>query len=303
MIEILLACYNSEKYIARQLDSLFEQTCGDFFITVRDDGSRDKTLDIIEEYRQKYPDRIRLLSDGEKNLGACKNFARLLANATGDYVMLCDHDDKWLPGKIETALGAVKKAENGGKTPVLVHTDLIPADEKLLPISQSFAALSGLRPEKNRLCDYLVQNNVTGCTVMMNAALTELLREIPDGALMHDWWAALVASTFGRVVYVPKAEILYCQHGDNTVGAADSSSREYVENRAKTAGERLYATYIQAQAFLDKFGGRLSPEQKRLVGEYADCARKGKLYRIRTVLKNGTKKHGAVKFLAQLLYC
>lgn len=302
MVEILLACYNSERYIGEQLRSLFEQDFGDFFITVRDDGSTDSTLSVIEDFKKKHPEKIKILADGEKNLGACRNFARLINNASGDYIMFCDHDDRWLKNKISTTLSAMRAAEDG-ELPVLVHTDLQPTSEELDPFEDTFIKSQGLKPDKNRLCDFLAQNTVTGCAMMINRPLLELIKNMPKEALMHDWWAGLAAAAFGKVVFVPQATILYRQHGNNTVGTVDTSSREYAQDRVKTAKSRLFATYLQARAFYDRYEAQLSPKAKALVKAYSDCASKGKAYRIKTILTKNIKKQGIIKFLAQLFYC
>src|SRR5690606_36259017 len=71
----------------------------------------------------------------------------------------------------------------------------------------------------------LVENVATGCTIALNWAGVELLRSkpMPDAAIMHDWWAYLVISAFGIVVYDPVPSIQYRMHGQNQVGLPTNS--------------------------------------------------------------------------------
>ena len=72
-LAILLGTYNGGRFLREQLDSLFAQTMKDFQLYIRDDGSTDDTMQIVEEYRQRYSNIV-VVDDGEKNLGAKRNF-------------------------------------------------------------------------------------------------------------------------------------------------------------------------------------------------------------------------------------
>lgn len=298
MVEILLAVYNAEKYLPEMLDSIYNQDYTDFLITVSDDCSKDNTVKILNEYKEKHG-KMRIVSSGE-DLGAKGNFRWLINHADADYIMFADHDDKWLPDKISTTLAAMQAAECAINGPVLVHTDLSVTDADLNITEKSFVKSQGFDMSKNRLCDFLAQNTVTGCAMMINRELLELAKNIPDDALMHDWWLALTASAFGKAVFLDVPTILYRQHGNNQVGAVKS---DYVKDRKQTAKNRLYATYKQADAFYKAFGDKLSEKNRKAVKAYADCMNKNKFHKIATIIKYKTRKQGLVKFLAQIFYC
>jgi glycosyltransferase involved in cell wall biosynthesis len=114
-VQILLATYNGARFLREQLDSLFNQTFQDFTVLIRDDGSTDNTVQIIEEYNQKFPNKITLLEDSFKNVGATQNFGILLENATADYIFFCDQDDIWVKHKIEKSLQKIQSLENGNE--------------------------------------------------------------------------------------------------------------------------------------------------------------------------------------------
>lgn len=96
-----MCTYNGERFLKEQLDSLFCQSFDDFIIYVHDDGSKDKTLEILNSYINQYPQKIVLMDDPIKHRGAGSSFMWLLENVESQYYMFCDQDDVWLPSKIE----------------------------------------------------------------------------------------------------------------------------------------------------------------------------------------------------------
>ena len=105
-VNILLPTYNGEKYLSQQLDSLLLQTYPNISITIRDDGSSDRTLSIISEYQSAYPDRIIIIDNPTMtNLGYMQNFWTLLKSSNdSQYYAFCDQDDVWNSNKIELAV-------------------------------------------------------------------------------------------------------------------------------------------------------------------------------------------------------
>ena len=110
-IAVLLATYNGGKYIWEQLESLFQQSCKQFHLYVRDDGSSDDTMKIVEQFHEMFPDRVTILKDSQKHRGAAKSFMYLLENVDSEYYMFCDQDDIWLPEKIEKTFARMKEIE------------------------------------------------------------------------------------------------------------------------------------------------------------------------------------------------
>jgi glycosyltransferase involved in cell wall biosynthesis len=282
-VEILLATYQGAPFLSEQLDSLLSQTCQDFRIIVRDDGSADDTRKIVEAYVTRHPGRIMLLPADGQRLGASGSFAQLLGSSRAPFVMFCDQDDVWTPDKVEITLAAMRDLErsHGADTPLLVSTDLKVVDERLNVIAESFWAYQRLHPERlKRLSRVLVQNFATGCTVMVNRALIDLARPIPAEAIMHDWWLALVATRFGKAQPLARPTVLYRQHGRNDVGARRWHFRAGVKNfffhregrqAAIAEQEQVYVKLeSQALAFARRFGPRLTPEERATLGALAE---------------------------------
>ncbi|MBR1426940.1 MAG: glycosyltransferase family 2 protein [Paludibacteraceae bacterium] len=225
MIHILMSTYNGERYLREQLDSIIGQTCADWRLFVRDDGSTDGTVALLQEYAERLPERIILHRDNEPQLGAMRSFERLLAEHEGaDYYMFADQDDVWLPDKVALTLRAMQEQEAalGTGTPLVVHTDLRVVDEQLRPIAPSFWQFGGIHPEiLDTNIHYLaICNSVTGCAMMMNGAARTAVLPFNPHVFMHDAWIGIrVLDAGGRVVPVPQATMLYRQHGDNVCGA------------------------------------------------------------------------------------
>lgn len=280
MIEILLATYNAAEYLLPQLQSIFAQTRQDFHLTIRDNCSTDDTCKILYDFAAKHPGKITII-EGEENLGAKGNFAYLIQKSRGDYVMFSDADDVWLPEKIASTRAEMLRLEStsSAKMPLLVHTDLKVVNRSLNILSESFWDYTQRSPETtDQLNRLLVQNTITGCTMMANRALLDLAQPIPKEAFMHDWWLGLVACAFGRVGMVKEPTMLYRQHGKNQIGAAKSLN--------KNVSELLEVRHRQASAFLDRFESRLRPEQKEVVEAYVSMRNSGWLERKKTLFRH-----------------
>ena len=223
IVYILLATFNGEKYLAEQLDSLNEQTYTSWRLWVHDDNSTDSTVSIIRNYKNLFPEKICFIDDEISTGGAKQNFSYLLdsIDSNFDYLMFCDQDDVWLENKIQLTLDRMNEIENKGNYPTLIHTDLKVVDENLCLISDSFFSYQHINPMWSRhFNSSIVQNSVTGCTVMLNKKAVEISSPIPSLAIMHDWWILLQVLKFKGVVdFLNEPTILYRQHLNNDVGA------------------------------------------------------------------------------------
>lgn len=220
MIDILLATYNSQNYLEELLNSLFSQTYESWQLLVRDDKSTDNTLDILNDYKQKYHDKITII-ESDKNIGVVQSFETLLRASTAPYIMFCDHDDVWLTTKIEKTLKKMIESETiHEKTPILVHSDLMIVDENLQTKHESFRKFSRLNNKKLLDFNYLaIASAVTGCTIMINKIAKNYCLPFHPNCQMHDWWLALAISKHGKIEYIDEPLLLYRQHARNQLGA------------------------------------------------------------------------------------
>jgi len=221
---ILMGTYNGGRFIREQLDSIAAQTHTDWRLLVRDDGSTDQTVTLLE--RAAADDRrIEILRDTKGNLGPPQNFSELCTAAETrgyPYIFFADQDDIWHPDKVAQSLAALRSEEDRSPntTPLLLHTDLTVVDEDRNVVDTSLMHYSGFHHvAADPLRTLLVQNFVTGCSVACNRALLRLAAPIPSVAIMHDYWFALCAAAYGQLLYLPHATLEYRQHGDNQLGA------------------------------------------------------------------------------------
>lgn len=153
LVSIAMTTYNGEKFIKKQLDSIINQTYKNLEIIICDDGSTDKTIDIIKEY-QKKDKRIKLYIN-EKNLGFSKNFEKAISLCKGDYIALSDQDDIWELDKIETMVKNINDA-------ILVYGDEKLIDEKDNIIADSFFQITEYIPENDNYKKFFCSNYISG---------------------------------------------------------------------------------------------------------------------------------------------
>ena len=301
-VEILLATYNGERYIRQQLDSILNQNYENWLVRACDDASTDDTYEILTEYKEKFPDKF-IMEKRQMGFGSAKlNFAHLIKNSSCDYVMCCDQDDVWLPNKISLTLQEMKKNEKAG-LPVLVHTDLKVVDAELHVVSESFFEHSNYN-KKPQYKDLLIQNHVTGCTMMMNRPLVDLvnLQEDYDDILMHDWLAAIVAAGLGKVVFVDCPTMLYRQHAVNSVGAKKYGLALLISKlRNRSIKKSLIAATRQAEQIAKTYQYQLAEQLYQLTYQYSRIFKKNKIQRIQFYFSNKVWKKGLPRQIWQLI--
>ena len=256
-IAILLACRNGETFIGEQIKSLLLQSEENWELYIHDDGSTDPTCPICEQFVKEFPEKIHMI-EGDPTGSAKNNFLYLLRKVRAPYYMFCDQDDYWREHKISRTFQEMKEAEENDK-PVLVFSDLEVVDEGLQTIEPSMNQSQGLNPDRTSFHELMVQNCITGCTVMINDALADYMRTPcdTDNMIMHDWWAGLIAAYYGKIKYLPTAMILYRQHDKNTFGAYKPGSFSYLKAKIFQKNEihdSLKATQDQVAEFLKTFG-------------------------------------------------
>jgi glycosyltransferase involved in cell wall biosynthesis len=224
-VDILLSTYNGEKYLSELLDSIINQTYKFWRLIIRDDGSKDKTKEILNYYKDKYSDKIIIVEEESSRLGPCKSFLSLLSKSSSPYVMFCDQDDVWLPEKTEVSLNCIKKneIENPG-IPLVVFSDMVVVDENLRTLNESF--FKGLSAPISQVSDpyYLVYRNVAaGCSMLANRKAVSLLDNITKNILMHDGWLMIATALSGKNIFIPRALVKYRIHVKNVIGFKEPS--------------------------------------------------------------------------------
>ena len=224
-VAILLSTYNGTRYLRALLDSLLNQTYTDFTVYVRDDGSNDDTITIIEEFCEK-DDRVKFIDD-QLHLGPTKTFMHLLQIVDSSYYMFCDQDDVWLSDKVKVSVEKIKEIEHQALKPIIVYTDLIVTDGALNHIAPSMWEYSHLNVDSPTSFNYIcVYNNISGCSSIINNKAKEVVdfeRNLPQN-IYHDWWIAICVSKHdGKIVPLKQSTILFRRHGDNETNVSSES--------------------------------------------------------------------------------
>lgn len=231
-VAVLMSTYNGEEYLREQIESILAQEDVDVTLYIRDDGSSDSTIEIVQEYQKKHSN-IKL--DVGNNMGVGNSFMQLVYDCPDeyDYYAFSDQDDVWLPEKLKKAVEMIEECEK----PVLYCSNQVLVDKDLKII--------GMRHNQKPDISYkqiMCQNKITGCTMVWNKAMNDLLSEEkrrPTPELLrcriHDVWVAMVASVSGIIKYDDKGYILYRQHENNVVGVRkDNLIKEWIKKLKDT---------------------------------------------------------------------
>ena len=305
---VLLTTFNGTSHLPGLLDSLRSQTDSGFIVLVQDDGSSDRTPDLLRETASA-DDRFVFGTEQGKHLGAAGNFISLVRQADTDYCLFCDQDDIWEPEKISVLKQAMLEQEAlyGNDTPLLVHSDCSLIDETGTLLGDSFFRHQGWDPEALSLPRLLVQNNVTGCTMIMNRPLMRLVADHAKARdlFMHDWFIALTAASFGHIAFVDRPLTQYRQHTSNVIGASMESllarGISALRNR-KDAKRRILLTYTHTRVFQKLYGDELPAPARDIVAGYLATQRMRKISRVVAVRRMGCTMQSPVTRLGQLLF-
>ncbi len=226
-VEVLLSTFNGVTYLRELLDSVRAQEYPDVTLSVRDDGSADGTLALVE---RSLSDRANVTITAGANLGAGDSFLTLLraVSPSARFAAFCDQDDVWLPGKLSVAVKALEPFDG----PALYCSAVNLVGEDLTYIRVHRRCVK--RPSFENA---LVENIATGCTIVLNRPAMDLLASrVPKDFLMHDAWSYLVVSGCGYVVYDPIPRVLYRLHRSNAIGVGQTLWAEW-SGRISPAGE------------------------------------------------------------------
>lgn len=246
---VMMSVYNGERFLKEQIDSILAQEGVDVRLVVRDDGSKDASLDILKSYG----DRLQIIYGS--NMGAAESFMEVAfaAPMDSDHYAFSDADDVWLPAKLISAIRLIESEPQ----PAVVVSRLQVVDENLKPIELSF------RPSGFSFDNALVQCVLGGAGSLFNHQMFEILRQHrPQTLVMHDAWLYLIATAFGKIVYQEEPHVLYRQHSAQVFGAGGFQGAKATWKRRLHSILGNSAPFReQAEEFLIFYGDRLSPEK------------------------------------------
>lgn len=225
MISVCMATYNGERFIKEQIDSILCQLSPDDELVISDDGSTDRTLEIIASYNDK---RIKVLHH-RKNpklakvkhsrnfYYATENFENALKEAKGDFIFLSDQDDVWLPEKKEKMISAM---EESGADCVMCNCQMIDSNGKKIEMNDVRQVQIS-----NSVLRNLSTTPFLGCCMMIRKNALSYILPFPKKCIGHDLWIGTLCASLKKFVFVPKILHQYRIHGDNVSPTVTKQSK------------------------------------------------------------------------------
>lgn len=216
-VQVLLSTYNGETYLEEQIESILKQEEVEISLLIRDDGSTDKTISILEKLAREHENIT--FYQGE-NIGPARSFMDLLRNAKEvSYYAFADQDDVWDSKKM---IAAVQKLQGKEEMPSLYLSALEIVDEKLQRIEAK--KITG----NFTLEGAIIKNFAYGCTQVLNQKLRNVINQYqPNYLIMHDSWVTRVCYAIGGNVIVDENSYMkYRQHSSNVVGYKDGGLKK-----------------------------------------------------------------------------
>lgn len=265
-IVVLLSSYNGEKYLSQQIDSILKQRNVELNLIVRDDGSTDNTINILEYY-QDNNDNFEFIRGN--NCGSTNSFSDLLSHAYGKYGDYCfysfaDQDDVWLPNKLSIA---IEHIDLMASVPMLYCSNLQCVDENL----------NNLELMRSEFLEFsktstLIEPIATGCTMVFNPKAAELyISSFNLDVRMHDIWMSQICAFLGSVYYDNNSYILYRQHSSNQIGKP-IGLKGFFKSKLHSLYtlRKQHIRELDSKIFLKKHGCSLSKEDFNMVNTVAN---------------------------------
>jgi len=267
-ISVALCTYNGEKYLQHQLESIKNQTLGIQELIVCDDGSKDQTISILEDFKKQvnFPIEIHVNSS---NLGSSKNFEKCIQLCSGDFIFLCDQDDWWYEEKVERQIGFF----NSHPEIDAVFSNAVIVDQKGIPKGNTSFDRVEFYPEMQakwnlgHAFDMLLKGYVvTGATLAIRKKICTEVFPVPDiiPELIHDGWIGLYLARQQKIGFISDPLIQYREHTSQQVGLQGKGPAITLKDRLLRSREdklvRLQKKYNDAKALFDYFSALPSPD-------------------------------------------
>ncbi len=213
MISVCLTTFNGEKFLEKQLDSIFSVLHPEDEVLIGDDGSSDGTIEILKKYSKK---NVYIFENNYQNV--VKNIEFLLQRTSNSIITFADQDDFWLPNRREIILSHLKGQTNRC---LLMNGKLIDENDKDL-------SPTVFEKWKTRLGFYanLRRNTFMGAGMAFSADLKRKILPFPTDIPMHDWWIGLLVEKLGTVILEKTPTFCYRLHGKNNSLQGSSFSQK-----------------------------------------------------------------------------
>ena len=259
---VLMSTYNGEKYLDEQINSILTQDEVEVYLLIRDDGSKDKTCEVLENYARQFAN-IQFVKSN--NLGFVKSFSELVRLAqyfkpSVDYYAFSDQDDVWMSHKLKTACDYLSRMDQNN--PLLFSSNSLYVDEHMNELGL-FHKNKPYRTKEN----VMIYPTEQGCSMVFNKKAVELYNLHHPTISWHDRWMCLICNFMGEMTYCQEPLFYYRLHGNNTLGSEASFLQRFYKDFAvlvKTERD----SYSMAKEFLGFYQNSLSRNDKSIMEVY-----------------------------------
>lgn len=265
-IIVLMSTYNGSKFLEEQLDSIISQDVLPNKLLIRDDGSSDDTIRILDEYSKRYSFIEYYIGN---NIGPAKSFFELINRSEdADYYALADQDDMWFANKISKAIKTLSNKDNN--QPLLYCGRFILTDEKLNPLNSNISSLYSYTD----FAHSLLYQTAPGCTFVFNNEARKQITKYDinnNYCMIHDSIIHKIIAMFGEVVLDLEPCMYYRQHKGNAIGLTANKAKSFI-NRINhfIKGRSTNTRSNMAKALLDVYRGDSSIEKLELLNIVAN---------------------------------
>ncbi len=203
-ISVAMAVYNGERFLPEQLDSILKQLEEQDEIVVSYDRSSDNTWDLLQDYSNRFP-QVKVIKNTKP--GIATNFNNAVFHCTGDYVFICDQDDRWADTKRQDVVAAFEKS---GADMVIHNGVHIDTEGKV--ISEPFFSMYRIGDGKVK---NLLKPRYSGCCTAFTRQMAKKILPIPERIDAYDHWIGTVGEFFGKIYYEEKILLYHRLHGEN----------------------------------------------------------------------------------------
>lgn len=278
-----MGTYNGAGYLREQIDSILEQTYPHWNLIIRDDGSSDNTIDLINDYLSNDA-RISLIQDDVKCNSAPSNFMQLLKYSQSEIICFCDQDDIWLDNKLELMLSKLEKKDTS--LPQVIFSD------GYLYYGKNFFNLPRLlhaRP-KNLKETLFCNGGIHGSTSIFNAVMREKMLSNIEFIAMHDHLLTLIGCAYKTIDYLEIPTFYYRQHSGNVTPHISQNffSRicKFFKNMTKySVVDNVH--YLGVISFYKVFKNEILPNDQKLCDLYIEYPNVNAFSRFFSIIKNG----------------
>ena len=279
-----MATCNGGPFIAEQLASLAAQSRRPDQLVVCDDHSEDDTLAEVEAFRDTAPFEV-VIERNPQRLGPTANFEQAVSLCDGDVILLCDQDDVWLPGKLETLADALAGHPEWG----LVFCNGQVTDASLAPLGYDLwrALFFGAREQAEvaggRAPHVFMRHVVAaGNPLAFRSSFRETLLPFPSLPSTHDAWIAFVITCLAGCGLVKEDLIRYRLHGENLIAIHRFGWLDQLRQARRQLEEDAFA---RSAAFFEaasrRLQGKISSELREAIDQkIAHC-------RVRAEMRGG----------------